>query len=143
MQWNPVMAWLVRSVGSFHAAVFRAFGGRGIVARNILLLTTRGRKSGREITNPLLYVERDGRLYIVASFGGSDTPPGWYKNLLAHSDVQVERAGDRRLYRARSLDATEAAPIWPLLLAIYPAYADYQKRTTRVIPIVELIPATA
>ena len=72
MQWNPVMAWLVRSVGSFHAAVFRAFGGRGIVARNILLLTTRGRKSGREITNPLLYVERDGRLYIVASFGGSD-----------------------------------------------------------------------
>lgn len=138
MQWNPVMAWVVRSFGSLHTAAFRLLGGRTMIGRNILVLTTRGRKTGRATSVPLLYVEDGGRLYIVASFGGSDTPPGWYKNLLAQPEVEVERDSGRGRYRARSLGAAESGPIWPKLLAIWPAYADYQKRTTRVIPVVEL-----
>ena len=89
---------------------------------------------------PLLYVEDGGRLYIVASFGGTDTPPGWYRNLVAHSEVWAEVAATRRQYRARTLGADEARPIWPKLLAIWPQYADYQKRTSQEIPIVELTP---
>ena len=122
-----------------HEAV-RAVGGRGLLGRHTLLLTTRGRKTGRDTAIPLFYVEDGGRFYVVASFGGNDTPPGWYRNLLAHPEVTVELGGARRRYRARSLEPAEAAPVWPKLLAMYPPYADYQKRTTRVIPVVELSP---
>ena len=140
MEWNPWMAALVRCTSRAHAGVYRMLGGIGFLNRNTLVLTTRGRKTGREISVPLLYVEEGGRLYIVASFGGSDTPPGWYRNLLVHPDVRAEVGATRRDYHARTLGADEAKPIWPKLLAIWPQYAEYQKRTSREIPIVELTP---
>ena len=83
--------------------------------------------------------DRD-RFYVVASFGGSDVPPTWYQNLTANPEVTVEVGSSRRRYRARTLTTEEAAPIWPRLLEIWPAYATYQTRTTRVIPVVELTP---
>jgi len=101
---------------------------------------TRGRKTGRETAAPLLYVADGERLYVVASFGGSDTPPCWYRNLVVNPEVKAEVGGTTRSYRARTLGADEAKPVWPKLLAIWPAYESYQKRTTRVIPIVELAP---
>ena len=141
MQWNPVMAGVVRAVGSLHARLFGLFGGPGLLGRNILVLTTRGRKTGTAHATALLFVRDGERLYVVASFGGSDTPPGWYKNLVATPDVEAQPPGAApRRYRARTLGEAEAAPVWPKLLAIYPAFADYQKRTTRRIPIVELTP---
>ncbi len=143
MEWNPLMAGLARAASRLHATLFRALGGRSVLGRNTLLLTTRGRRTGRESTIPLLYVEQDGRLYVVASFGGSDTPPGWYRNLVAQPEVAVERPGGGGRYRARPLEPAEAAPIWPRLLAIWPTYAEYQKRTTRVIPVIELAPIGA
>ncbi len=112
----------------------------GLLNRNTLVLITRGRKTGRETPAPLLYIEDDQRLYVVASFGGSDTPPGWYRNLVANPEVKAEVSGATRRYRARTLTEDEARPVWPKLLAIWPAYESYQKRTTRVIPIVELAP---
>ena len=140
MEWNPRLATLVRGASRAHATLYRVFRGIGFLNRNTLVLTTRGRKTGRESAVPLLYVEDGGRLYIVASFGGSDTPPGWYRNLLVHPEVRAEVGATRRTYRARTLGADEAKPIWPKLLAIWPQYAEYQKRTTREIPIVELTP---
>ncbi len=140
MKWNPLMARVVRGMSSLHAALYRTFGGRELLGRNTLLLTTRGRKTGREIAVPLLYVEDGGCFYVVGSFGGSDTPPGWYRNLVAHPEVTVEVRDGRRRCRARPLEPAQAARVWPKLLAIYPAYAEYQKRTTRVIPVVELSP---
>ena len=140
MKWSPLAKRVVDAVTALHVRLYRALGGSGFPNRNTLLLTTRGRKTGNETTIPLLYVQDADKLYVVASFGGSDDPPGWYKNLSAHPEVTAETAGERRQYRARSLTTEEAGPIWPKLLAIWPAYADYQKKTTRVIPIVELAP---
>ncbi len=140
MEWNPWLATLVRGASRAHAELYRMLHGIGFLNRNTLVLTTRGRKTSREIAVPLLYVEDSGRLYVVASFGGSDTPPGWYRNLLVHPEVRAEVGATRRDYRARTLGADEAKLIWPKLLAIWPQYADYQKRTSREIPIVELTP---
>jgi deazaflavin-dependent oxidoreductase (nitroreductase family) len=77
----------------------------------------------------------------VASYGGSDRPPAWYVNLTANPDVQVEVGWSRQRYRARTLDDTEAKPLWTEILKRNPAYADYQRRTDRKIPIVELTPS--
>ncbi len=143
MEWNPWMATAVRAMSRAHSALYRVLGGAGFMNRNTLLLTTRGRKTGREISIPLLYVEDGGRLYIVGSFGGSDTPPGWYRNLVVHPDVTADVSSARGRYRARTLTPDEAKPIWPKLLAIWPQYADYQKKTTRVIPVIELAPLAA
>ncbi|MBI1817074.1 MAG: nitroreductase family deazaflavin-dependent oxidoreductase [Deltaproteobacteria bacterium] len=140
MQWNPILANVVRGVTRLHATLYRVVGGKGLLGKNTLIVTTRGRKTGREVPTPLLYIAEGERLYIVASFGGSDTPPHWYRNLLVHPDVKVELGGATRGYRARSLNPEEAAPLWPKLKAMYPPYDSYQKKTTRVIPIVELSP---
>ncbi|MFL5816226.1 MAG: nitroreductase family deazaflavin-dependent oxidoreductase [Conexibacter sp.] len=104
----------------------------------ILLLTTRGRKSGAERTTPLIF-ERDGDDYlIVASRGGTDQPPGWYLNLQADPDVQVQVKGD--VFRARARDATpdEKPEMWRKMAAVWPDYDEYQKKTDRQIPVVVL-----
>jgi deazaflavin-dependent oxidoreductase (nitroreductase family) len=104
----------------------------------ILLLTTRGRKSGAERTTPLIF-ERHGDDYlIVASRGGTDAPPGWYVNLQAEPDVQVQVKGD--VFRARARDATpqEKPEMWRKMAAVWPDYDDYQQRTDRDIPVVVL-----
>ena len=142
MKMHPLAVSAVRGFSRLHTQIFRWLGPMGAGPfrsfRSTLILTTRGRKSGKEIPTPLLYVEQDGKLYVVASFGGSDTPPGWYKNLLANPDVSGEKDKETAKYRARSLDTDEAGKVWPKLLELYPPYASYQKKTTRVIPVVEL-----
>ena len=142
MKINPARRCFVRSLSAFHVAAYRMFGGRGPLNRHVLLLTTRGRKTGRQVTKPLLHVSEGERLYIVASYGGSDAPPAWYLNLAANPEVTVERGTARASYRARTLAPQEAEPIWPRLLAIYPAYATYRRLTDRQIPVVELSPST-
>jgi deazaflavin-dependent oxidoreductase (nitroreductase family) len=141
MKMHPLAEGFVRSLGNFHTLLFRwtGFTGPGIF-RQTLILSTRGRKTGREVSTPLLYVEEHEKLYIVASFGGNDADPGWYRNLVANPEVRVERNQGPQRYRARSLSPEEAGKVWPKLLALYPTYADYQKKTTRVIPVVELTP---
>ena len=139
MKMHPLAEGFVRSFSNFHTLLFRWTGFTGPGAfRQTLILTTRGRKTGREISTPLLYVEENEKLYIVASFGGNDVHPGWYRNLVANPEVKVERHHGSQRYRARSLSPEEADKVWPKLLALYPTYADYQKKTTRVIPVVEL-----
>jgi deazaflavin-dependent oxidoreductase (nitroreductase family) len=139
MKMHPLAQGFVRGFSNVHTFLFRSVGltGPGSL-RQMLILTTRGRKTGREVSVPLLYVEENGKLYIVASFGGNDTHPGWYKNLVANPEVGIELHNKVQRYRTRSLSPEEAEKIWPKLFALYPTYADYQKRTTRVIPVVEL-----
>jgi deazaflavin-dependent oxidoreductase (nitroreductase family) len=134
---------MVRAVSALHTRLYRLFGGKGLIARNTVILTTRGRKTGRPTSIPLFHVVQGNRVYVVASFGGNDVAPGWYKNLVANPDVEVELNGVSGRYRARSLSPDEAKPVWPALLAMYPPYEAYQKRTTRVIPVVELKPIGA
>jgi F420H(2)-dependent quinone reductase len=138
---NPLAAYLIRTVSQVHVATYRMLGGWGPFNQHTLILTTRGRKSGNEISKPLLYYSESDRVYIVASYGGSDSPPAWYLNLLKTPEVKAEIGNAIKAYRARPLSDDEARPVWPRLLSIYPTYAEYQKKTNRTIPIVELTPA--
>ena len=142
MKMHPFLKATIRSFSRVHTSLFRTFGPSDPGAfRQTLILTTRGRRTGRESSTPLLYVAEGEKLYLVASFGGNDSHPGWYLNLAANADVKAETSQGTRAYRARTLSADEAGKVWPKLLELYPAYASYQKRTPRVIPVVELTPA--
>ena len=113
----------------------------GWIGVPILLLTTKGRKSGRSRTQPLLYLATDTGYALVASYGGSDRHPDWYLNLESDPEGEVQVGPVRKRMRARTVSAERRAELWPRLLAVYPDYANYQKRTQREIPVVELQPA--
>jgi deazaflavin-dependent oxidoreductase (nitroreductase family) len=131
---------LIRLGGRLHLALLRRFRHATFLGAETLVLTTRGRKTGQSRSTPLYYVRHGDHLYIAASFAGRDEPPNWYLNLVAHSNVKVDAAGARGTYRARVLDPAEATAMWPELVATNPPYARYQRRTTRTIPVIELIP---
>jgi deazaflavin-dependent oxidoreductase (nitroreductase family) len=104
-----------------------------------LLLTTTGRKSGEPRTTPLIYAPYgDGAYTIVASKGGSDSPPSWYLNLTENPEVEVQVKGDKFKARARTADRDEKPRIWQTMVAEWPDYDDYQQRTEREIPVVVL-----
>jgi deazaflavin-dependent oxidoreductase (nitroreductase family) len=104
----------------------------------ILLLTTKGRKSGDERIAPLIFREHDGDYLVVASKSGAPAPPAWYVNLEADPDVTVQVKGDRFQARARTADDAERAELWPLMVEAWPDYDAYQAKTDRQIPIVVL-----
>ena len=104
----------------------------------ILLLTTRGRRTGAERTTPLIFQPHGDDYLIVASRGGTDQPPGWYLNLQAEPDVRVQIRGE--VFRAHARDATpqEKPEMWRKMAAVWPDYDAYQERTERQIPVVVL-----
>ncbi len=106
----------------------------------MLLLTTTGRRSGRQRTQPLLYLEDGEDLAVIASAGGQPTHPSWFHNLIADPDVSVQIGANHTPMRARVASADERARIWPRAVAAYASYATYQTRTTREIPVVLLEP---
>jgi deazaflavin-dependent oxidoreductase (nitroreductase family) len=103
-----------------------------------LILTTKGRRSGQPRPTPLIYGTHDGDYLVVASKGGSDEPPAWYRNLRENPDVEVQVEGDRFRARARTADADEKPALWREMAGIWPAYDEYQQRTDRDIPVVVL-----
>ena len=104
----------------------------------ILLLFTQGRKSGAEYIHPLIFREVDGAYVIVASKGGSDEAPEWYRNLEAEPDVEVQVRGDRFAARARTARGEDRQRLWKLMTEVWPDYDDYQTKTDREIPVVVL-----
>ncbi|MFC0508296.1 nitroreductase family deazaflavin-dependent oxidoreductase [Micromonospora costi] len=103
-----------------------------------LLLTTRGRRSGKLRRTALIY-GRDGEDYlVVASQGGAPEHPAWYLNLMADPQVEVQVGAERFTARARTATAEEKPRMWATMAAIWPAYDDYQARTDREIPVVVL-----
>jgi deazaflavin-dependent oxidoreductase (nitroreductase family) len=105
---------------------------------NTLILTTTGRRSGEQRPVPLIYGRHGDDLLVVASRGGSDTPPAWYLNLEAEPRVHVQLLGDRFAARARTATPAEKAELWPIMTAEWPAYDGYQRKTSRDIPVVIL-----
>ena len=102
-----------------------------------LLLTTRGRKSGKLRRTALIYGEDgEGRYLLVASKGGAPEHPSWYLNLAAHPEVEVQVGADKFAARARTADAREKPRLWQLMTSIWPDYDGYQKKTSRDIPVV-------
>ena len=138
--WNPRV---IRAGSRLHTFLFRTLrlGRFRLIGEDSLILTTRGRRSGRATSTPLFYAREGDRLYLAGSFAGSGEPPNWFLNLQACPDVSVETRTSRGPYRARIVSDFEAASLWPQLDAVYPTYAKYRQRTTRVIHIVELSPA--
>ncbi len=105
-----------------------------------LLLTTKGRVTGKDHTVPLLYL-RDGRtLVVIASYGGRSDHPAWYHNLISQPRVMVQTGKNRYPMVARAADPEEREVWWPRALAAYDGYDQYQSRTDREIPVVLLEP---
>jgi F420H(2)-dependent quinone reductase len=119
-------------------------GGRegGLLeGKPVVILTTRGRKSGQLRKSALMRVEHDGEYAVVASLGGAPKHPVWYLNLLADPTVTLQD-GDRVLeLRARTATEAERKEWWPIAAAAWPAYDEYQTKTEREIPIVLFDPA--
>lgn len=105
-----------------------------------LLLTTTGRTSGEPYTTPLIYIEVDDGYAIVASKGGADDHPDWYRNLVADPEVEVQVGSEQFAATARTVDDRERAQLWPRLTDVWPDYDDYATRTDREIPVVVLSP---
>lgn len=120
---------------------FRANGGETFgpfKGRPLLLLTTKGAKSGEERTTPLVY-SRDGeRLVIIASMGGAPKHPAWYLNLVANPDVTVEVGTEKFGAKARVANGEERERLYAQQAAAMPAFNEYAQKTTRVIPVVVL-----
>ena len=116
--------------------------GDTIAGFPVMILTTRGRRSGKVRKAPLIKVH-DGDTYVaIASFGGAPKHPVWYLNLVADPHVMVQDGPEPRDYVARVAEGDERAEWWKRAAAVYPPYDDYQTKTERVIPVVILEPAT-
>jgi len=103
-----------------------------------LLLTTVGRKSGTKQLVPLIYGKTDGGVVVIASKGGAPEHPGWYRNLSANADVEVQVGTEKFRAKASTVDGPERAKLWDQMVAIYAPYTDYQQKTERRIPVVVL-----
>jgi deazaflavin-dependent oxidoreductase (nitroreductase family) len=115
---------------------FRAAGEN--TRPNLLILTTKGAKSGKPHVTPLIYLEDNGRLCVFASKGGNPKNPAWYHNLLANPNVQVELKGETFNARASIADPAERDRIYATQGAVAPNFLEYQSHTTRQIPVVIL-----
>jgi deazaflavin-dependent oxidoreductase (nitroreductase family) len=103
-----------------------------------LLLTTKGRKTGKETTTPLIYARAGDDYVVVASKGGAPEHPGWFRNLTKDPNVEVQVASDLFPARARTAEGEERERLWKLVNAQWPDYDAYQTRTQREIPVVVL-----
>lgn len=128
-------------VGRLHRAVYRATGGRlggRLAGRDMLLLTSRGRRSGEPRTTPLSYLADAGDFVVVASNNGGPRDPAWWLNLIAEPMAEIQVGGEQFAVRAHRAESQEHVRLWPLLVAYNPPYATYAKRTARSIPVVVL-----
>jgi deazaflavin-dependent oxidoreductase (nitroreductase family) len=120
---------------------FRANNGKvgGQFANaDLLLLTTTGAKSGRQRVTPLAYFRIDGKLIIIGSFAGADVDPAWVHNLRANPAAHIEVGADAYDVVARELPSDQRDELFEKVAAAAPGFAEYQSKTSRVIPLFEL-----
>jgi deazaflavin-dependent oxidoreductase (nitroreductase family) len=135
---NPLFQLAVKG----HVWLYRFSGGKrggSINGMSVVLLTTRGRKSGARRTVPVVRFVEGQDTYVIASMGGQPQHPGWFFNLAANPDVEVQLGAESWRARAEVLPQEQRALIWPRITAAMPNFAEYQKRTSRVIPVVRLV----
>ncbi|MER5525530.1 nitroreductase family deazaflavin-dependent oxidoreductase [Streptomyces sp. NPDC002677] len=106
----------------------------------VILLTTLGVKSGKIRKTPLMRVEHDGKYAVVASQGGAPKHPVWYFNIKSQPHVELQDGAVKQDMTAREITGAEKAEWWERAVAAYPPYADYQKKTSREIPVFVLEP---
>ena len=131
----------MKILGTLHRLLYRASGGKlgkTFLGTPILLLTTTGRRTGRPRTWPLTYLPEGENLIVVASNGGQPNHPAWYLNLRANPRVSVQLGERNYTMIAQTVKEDERARLWSRVIEEYPAYAEYQKKTNRQIPVVVL-----
>jgi deazaflavin-dependent oxidoreductase (nitroreductase family) len=120
---------------------FRANGGKvaSFGDAPMVLITTTGAKTGKTLVTPLVsQPQDDGTLYIFASYAGAPKNPAWYHNLVAHPEVEVEFGTDRFTATATPLTGAERDRVFDRQKEIFPTFAEYEAKTTRIIPVVAL-----
>lgn len=116
--------------------------GNLMQGKPVIVLTSVGARTGMLRKTALMRVEHDGVYAVVASKGGAPEHPVWYFNLTAHPHVELQDGADKRDYLAREVTGDEKALWWQRSLEVWPAYADYQTKTERPIPVFVLEPFT-
>jgi deazaflavin-dependent oxidoreductase (nitroreductase family) len=128
-----------------HAGIYKLtkgkVGGKFGKSENVVL-TTKGRKSGKPRTTPLVVTPDGDRLLLVASNGGNDRAPDWYLNLVANPDVTILRGTTETKMHARTASAEERPDLWQKVVANYKGYDGYQTKTSREIPVVVCEPVS-
>ena len=140
MAMNPM---LMHTIATIHRALYKLTGGSlgaNLGGRPMLLLTTTGRKSGKQRTIPLQYMMDDDNIIVVASNGGNVNQPAWWHNIRASSDVTVQVGKKTMRARAETANAEERARLWPILVDYYSGYQGYEDETERTVPVVILRP---
>ena len=117
--------------------------GADLNGRPVIILTSLGAKSGKVRKTPLMRVEHDGEYAVVASLGGAPKNPVWYYNLTKNPRAELQDGSVKKDYRAREVTGDERATWWERAVATWPDYAEYQKKTTRTIPVFVLEPIDA
>lgn len=133
---NDLHAWNAAIINEF-----RANGGKvggQFEGASLLLLHTTGAKSGMARVNPLVYMQDGERLLIAASKAGAPTSPDWYHNILAHPTVTVEVGSEQFQARATAAAEPERTRLFEQMAGAMPGFAEYQRNTSRVIPVVVL-----
>jgi deazaflavin-dependent oxidoreductase (nitroreductase family) len=129
-----------KALNLFHRSVITLSGGRlgrSAFGMPVVELHAIGRVSGLARTTVLTApIMESGRIVLVASKGGDDRDPEWYRNLLAHPDVELDIGGERRPVRARPATKEESDELWPRVVSVYRRYASYRRRAMRDIPLV-------
>jgi F420H(2)-dependent quinone reductase len=146
--WTPseerIATVATRAMSFVNRVVFQLSGGRlgakFLRGAPVCLVTTKGARTGRMRTTPLIYLAESSNVVLVASKGGMSHHPAWYHNLEKHPECRVQIGARVRRMTARRANDAEKAQLWPRLVAIYPDYDDYQARTQRNIPVMILSP---
>ena len=132
-----------RSLANLHVRAYRASGGRiggSFRGSPVFVLLTTGRKTGITRQTPLLYLPHGDDLVIVASNGGTASPPAWWLNLKANSRAEAILGNRRIPVTASETSGEERRKLWQSVTEMYPGYAGYQRKTDREIPVVRLSP---
>ncbi len=125
-------------------AEFRANGGKvggNFEGAPLLILHMKGAKTAASRVKPLVYLHHGDKLAVFASKAGAPSHPAWYHNLVANPDAEIEIGTETRRVRARVADPTERAEIWSAQKEVNPVFAEYERKTTREIPVIILDPA--
>lgn len=135
----------IRATNDWNATIIEDFRanegevGGPFAGAPVLLLHTTGARSGAERVNPMMYLEEEGRIYVFASKAGAHSHPDWFHNLTANPRVSVEIGAGHYAATAVNVVGDERSRIYAIQAARYPGFAEYEQKTTRVIPVVELI----
>jgi deazaflavin-dependent oxidoreductase (nitroreductase family) len=142
---NQVKDMFARVVTALHTQAYRRTGGRlgaKVGKTTMMLLTTTGRSSGQPRTTPLNCIADGDRYLAIASYGGDDRDPQWFKNLQSNPEATIQLGGETIPVRATVATPEEKKTLWPKAVAAYKGYDGYQRKTSRDIPVVILTPLT-